>query len=129
MQSLRGEGARLREEKEAAAAQAQGHMRALQDELACNQSFCQQLQAQHSEAIAALRAEAKNKAAALQQQLAEASSERDFFMAQGGEAAGAAAQAAQERDAAQERLAEAQETVKVLQKVSLVLTETAAACM
>ena len=106
------------EAKAAAVAEAQHHVHALQGELAHAQHRCQEVQAQHSEALAALRADAKSRAAALQQQLLEVSAERDFFMAQGRESSSLAAQAAQERDSAQARLAEAQNSIYSMQQVS-----------
>lgn len=117
MQALRSENERLAEEKAQAGSQAHGLMHALEDRLVRSQQRCQELQSRHSEGLAALKAEAKSRAEALQEQLAEASSERDFFMAQSSESASAAALAAQERDAVQTRLAEAQELTAAMQQV------------
>ncbi len=118
VQTLKSEKAQLVEAKAAAAADAHRRMHALQEELARAQHRCQEAQTQHSEALAALRADAKSKAAALQQQLAEVSGERDFFMAQGSESSSLVTQAAQERDSAQARLVEVEESIHAMHEVS-----------
>lgn len=118
VQQLKGESARLKEENAASAEQAQAHICAIQGELAHSRQHCQQLQLQHCEALAAVKADTKSRAAALQQQLTEVSGERDFFMAQSSESASLAAQAVQERDAAQDCLAKAETSLKLMQQVT-----------
>ena len=78
---------------------------------ASNQQQMSQLTAQHNKAVAVLQAsleEAKSGAARLQQQLAEAAGERDFFMSQSSDAAAQLACITQERDGLKERIVELQ---------------------